>query len=75
MSDSGVGLPEGEAERLFEAFFTTKSQGSGLGLSISLRIIESHGGRLWASRNAPRGATFQFSLPADAAAPPADPKT
>ncbi len=62
--DSGCGLPVGESERLFEAFFTTKPQGAGMGLSISRRIIESHGGHLWASANPGRGATFQFTLPA-----------
>jgi PAS domain S-box-containing protein len=61
--DSGIGLPADKAERLFEAFFTTKPQGTGMGLSISRRIIESHGGRLWASANTDRGATFQFTLP------------
>jgi PAS domain S-box-containing protein len=64
VTDSGPGLPAGESERIFEAFFTTKPQGSGMGLSISRRIIEAHGGRLWASSNSGRGATFQFSLPA-----------
>jgi signal transduction histidine kinase/CheY-like chemotaxis protein len=63
VTDSGPGLPAGESERIFEAFFTTTPQGSGMGLSISRRIIEAHGGRLWASANAGRGATFQFSLP------------
>jgi signal transduction histidine kinase len=63
VSDSGIGLPVGESERIFDAFFTTKPQGTGLGLSISRRIIHSHGGRLWASANAERGATFQFTLP------------
>src|SRR5262249_34875111 len=63
VSDSGPGLPAGEGERIFEAFFTTKPEGSGMGLSISRRIIEAHGGRLWASANAERGATFQFTLP------------
>jgi signal transduction histidine kinase len=63
VSDSGTGLPVNESERIFEAFFTTKPQGTGMGLSISRRIIESHGGRLWASPNAGRGATFQFTLP------------
>ena len=63
VSDSGIGLPAHEAERIYEAFFTTKPQGTGMGLSISRRIIESHGGRLWASNNTGRGTTFQFSLP------------
>ena len=63
VSDSGKGLPGEQPERIFEAFFTTKPQGTGMGLSISRRIIESHGGRLWASLNTGRGATFQFTLP------------
>jgi PAS domain S-box-containing protein len=63
VSDSGIGLPNGEPERIFEAFFTTKPQGTGMGLSISRRIVESHGGRLWATPNAGRGVTFQFTLP------------
>jgi signal transduction histidine kinase len=66
VSDSGIGLPAGEAERIFDAFFTTKSQGTGMGLSISRRIVESHGGRLWASPNAGGGALFQFMLPGEA---------
>jgi signal transduction histidine kinase len=63
VSDSGIGLSMDEAERIFEAFFTTKPQGTGMGLSISRRIIASHGGRLWASPNPERGTTFQFTLP------------
>lgn len=63
VSDSGVGLPAQDSERIFDAFFTTKPKGAGMGLSISRRIIESHEGRLWASPNAVRGATFQFTLP------------
>jgi PAS domain S-box-containing protein len=65
VSDLGVGLPVENAERIFDAFFTTKAQGTGMGLSISRRIIESHGGRLWACANAERGATFQFTIPAE----------
>ena len=68
VSDSGTGLPVNESERIFEAFFTTKPQGTGMGLSISRRIIESHGGRLWASPNTGRGTTFQFTLPVEATA-------
>jgi PAS domain S-box-containing protein len=63
VSDSGIGLPGEEPERVFEAFFTTKPQGIGMGLAISRRIIESYGGRLWASPNTGGGATFQFTLP------------
>jgi PAS domain S-box-containing protein len=61
--DSGIGLPNAESGRIFEAFFTTKSHGTGMGLSISRRIIEAHGGRLRACPNPGRGATFQFTLP------------
>jgi PAS domain S-box-containing protein len=65
VSDSGIGFPVGEIEHIFEAFFTTKPQGTGMGLSISRRIIESHGGRLWAASNSGRGATFQLTLPSE----------
>jgi signal transduction histidine kinase/FixJ family two-component response regulator len=65
VSDSGVGLRVDQAERIFDAFFTTKPQGTGMGLSISRRIIESHGGRLWASPKPGRGACFQFTLPSE----------
>jgi signal transduction histidine kinase len=63
VSDTGIGLPVEAAQRVFDAFFTTKAHGTGMGLSISRRIIESHGGRLWASANSPRGAVFQFAVP------------
>jgi signal transduction histidine kinase len=68
VSDMGVGLPAGSETEIFNAFFTTKSQGTGLGLAITRSIVESHGGRVWAIGNAPRGATFQFTLPAKMAA-------
>ena len=61
--DSGPGLPTASPERLFEPFYTTKTGGLGIGLSICRSIIEAHGGRLWASANEPRGAVFQFTLP------------
>jgi len=63
ISDCGVGLPTEKADQIFEAFFTTKPQGSGMGLTISRSIIKSHGGRLWAGANANRGVTFYFTLP------------
>jgi len=63
VSDLGKGLPSGETNQIFKAFFSTKAQGTGMGLTISRSIIESHGGRLWAAANPEAGATFFFSLP------------
>ena len=63
VSDTGVGLPTENLDQIFSAFFTTKQQGSGMGLAISRSIVESHGGRLWATANDGRGATFYFTLP------------
>jgi PAS domain S-box-containing protein len=65
VSDTGPGLPAGNVDQIFSAFFTTKSQGSGMGLAISRSIVESHGGRLWAAANDGRGATFYFTLPTE----------
>jgi NO-binding membrane sensor protein with MHYT domain/signal transduction histidine kinase len=62
VSDTGVGLPVQQADQIFKAFFTTKLQGTGMGLPISRSIIESHGGRLWVAENSPRGASFHFTL-------------
>ena len=62
--DSGVGLDKKSLHRLFEAFFTTKARGMGMGLAVSQTILQAHGGRLWATPNASQGATFQFTLPA-----------
>jgi PAS domain S-box-containing protein len=64
VSDTGLGLPREGADQIFTAFFTTKPQGSGMGLTISRSIVEAHGGRLWATANSTRGATFHFTLPA-----------
>jgi signal transduction histidine kinase len=61
--DSGPGLDPKTMDRMFDAFFTTKPKGMGMGLAICHSIIETHGGRLWAGANEPRGATFQFTLP------------
>lgn len=63
VSDTGVGLPPKQVDKIFNAFFTTKPQGTGMGLSISRSIVESHRGRLWATDNSPRGAIFYLSLP------------
>jgi len=63
VSDTGVELPTENTDQIFNAFFTTKSQGTGLGLAITRSIIESHGGRIWATANSGPGATFHFTLP------------
>ena len=68
VSDAGVGLPAENLDQIFSAFFSTKPQGSGMGLAISRSIIESHGGRLWALANGGPGATFHFTLPTELAA-------
>jgi C4-dicarboxylate-specific signal transduction histidine kinase len=69
VSDTGVGLPPQQADQIFKAFFTTKPHGTGMGLSISRSIVESHDGRLWAAENSPRGTSFYFTLPTKAEAP------
>ncbi len=66
VTDCGVGIPDENADRLFNAFFTTKSSGMGMGLSICRSIMEAHDGRLWATANLPHGAAFQFTLPVNA---------
>jgi PAS domain S-box-containing protein len=63
VTDTGVGLPTGRVDEIFNAFFTTKPQGTGMGLAITRSIVESHGGRLWVTANSGRGTTFQFTLP------------
>jgi PAS domain S-box-containing protein len=69
VSDTGVGLPAEKMDQIFSAFFTTKPQGSGMGLAISRSIVESHGGRLWASATSGGGATFHFTLPTQVTEP------
>ena len=64
VTDTGVGLPTENADQIFNPFFTTKPQGTGLGLAITRSIVDSHGGRIWATSNPRRGATFYFTLPA-----------
>ena len=71
VKDTGAGIDPAIADRIFESLFTTKPNGMGMGLSICRSIIEAHGGRLWASPNAPHGAIFQFTLPADGREPTA----
>jgi len=68
--DSGPGLVSAHLDRLFEAFDTTKPDGLGMGLSICRSIIETHGGRLWVTANAPQGAVFQLTLPTEPDAAP-----
>jgi signal transduction histidine kinase len=63
--DSGTGLDRTTLDHLFEAFYTTKAHGMGMGLAISRTIIEAHGGQLWATPNVPQGAVFRFRLPTD----------
>jgi len=63
VSDTGMGLPQELAEQIFNAFFTTKPHGTGMGLRICRSMLESHGGQLWAANNSPRGASFHFALP------------
>ena len=67
VADTGVGLPADNVNKIFDAFFTTKSQGTGLGLAITRSIVKSHGGRIWATVNSARGATFHFTLPSTVA--------
>jgi len=63
VKDTGPGIPLGKANQIFDAFFTTKPQGSGMGLAICKSIVESHGGRIWANGDGEHGATFHFTLP------------
>jgi signal transduction histidine kinase len=68
ISDTGVGLPPESTEQIFDAFHTTKSEGTGMGLAITRSIVESHGGQVWANSNPGAGATFHFTLPVEAEA-------
>jgi signal transduction histidine kinase len=68
VADTGLGLQPEQADQIFDVFFTTKSQGTGMGLPISRSIIESHGGHLWGTSNSGPGATFHFNLPIEVAA-------
>ena len=67
VSDKGVGLPMDTPGTIFDAFVTTKPQGTGMGLAITRSIVDAHGGRLWARANTSAGATFLFTLPSDVA--------
>jgi signal transduction histidine kinase len=69
VSDTGAGLTPEQADQIFRAFYTTKPDGTGMGLPISRSIIESHGGRLWATANSGPGATFHFTLPSGVGGP------
>ena len=73
--DSGIGLDQDRAERVFDAFYTTKAEGLGIGLSISRSIVEAHGGRLRAAPNQPHGAVFGFSLPVAESGDPVAPRS
>lgn len=68
VEDTGIGLPPNQEDQIFNAFFTTKGHGTGMGLKVSRTIIEAHGGRLWATENSPRGASFHFTLATQAGA-------
>jgi signal transduction histidine kinase len=68
ISDTGVGLPKESAEQIFDAFYTTKPEGTGMGLAITRSIVEAHGGRVWATANEGAGATFHFTFPIEAEA-------
>jgi signal transduction histidine kinase len=71
VSDTGIGLPQQQPEQIFSAFFTTKAHGTGMGLPISRSIIESHGGRLWATPSSGQGTSFHFTLPSKVESQPA----